>query len=68
MKIWEKYGAIGLGVIGPVIVGSPVIAVIGLILNIDKKKLILYSTIGIFLKAASLAAAAYIGMSFLDFI
>lgn len=68
IHIWEKYGVIGLGVIGSIIVGSPVIAVLGVILNVNKKRLILYTTIGIFIKAVLLASAAYAGFSFLKII
>jgi membrane protein YqaA with SNARE-associated domain len=62
IKIWRKYGVIGLGIIGPVIVGSPVVAALGILLNADRKKLLISSAIGILIRATSFTLAAYYGI------
>jgi membrane protein YqaA with SNARE-associated domain len=49
-KIWNKYGVIGLGVIGTFAVGAPISIAVGVGLNAPLKKLITYCCIGIFIR------------------
>jgi membrane protein YqaA with SNARE-associated domain len=47
VKIWEKYGIIGLGFLGTMIVGAPISIAIGTGLNADLRKLLVWCCIGV---------------------
>jgi membrane protein YqaA with SNARE-associated domain len=46
-RIWNKYGIIGLGFLGTVLVGAPITIATGVTLNADIKKLVTWCCIGV---------------------
>ena len=48
-KIWNKYGVIGLGLLSPLLTGAPLGVALGLMLNAEKKKLMIFVILGIFI-------------------
>jgi membrane protein YqaA with SNARE-associated domain len=47
VKIWEKYGIIGLGFLGTMSVGAPITIAIGTTLNANLKKMLVWCCIGV---------------------
>ncbi len=47
VKIWEKYGIIGLGFLGTMVVGAPISIAIGTTLNANLKKMLIWCCIGV---------------------
>jgi membrane protein YqaA with SNARE-associated domain len=47
VKIWEKYGIIGLGFLGTMVVGAPITIAIGTTLNANLKKMLIWCCIGV---------------------
>jgi membrane protein YqaA with SNARE-associated domain len=46
-KFWSKYGTIGLGFLGSISVGPPISLTVGIALNANIKKLIIWCCIGV---------------------
>jgi hypothetical protein len=61
-KIWEHQGAIGLGLLAPLLTGAPLGAAIGVSLGVEPKKLVLWMSLGIILWSVILTIAAYWGL------
>jgi hypothetical protein len=61
--IWNKYGIPGLGILSPLITGSPLGAAIGISFGADPRKLFIWMTIGIVFWSAILTAAAAFGVN-----
>jgi hypothetical protein len=66
-RIWNKYGIPGLGVLSPLITGSPLGAAIGISFGADPRKLIIWMTIGIVFWSAILTTAAALGVNAFNF-
>ena len=47
LKLWEKYGIIGLGILGTWTIGAPISIAVGVSLNADIKKLVLWCCVGV---------------------
>lgn len=47
MRMWERYGVIGFGLIAPMAVGAQLGVMIGVALNISRRQLMLWMTIGV---------------------
>lgn len=64
MRLWHRYGIIGFGLIAPMTVGAQLGAIIGIALNIPRKKLVLWMIIGVILWSVGLTllAAAGVGL------
>lgn len=60
-RIWDKYGVIGLGLISPLLFGSPVGAAVGIAFGAGKKRLIFWMSMGIILWSFGLTFAIIMG-------
>jgi membrane protein YqaA with SNARE-associated domain len=62
LRIWNKYGVIGLGAIGTFFVGAPVCIALGVGLNANLNKLIFWCCIGVFVRSIVFTLAGHFGM------
>lgn len=65
LKIWEKYGLIGLGVIGTMTVGGPISIGVGVGFNVPINKLVFYCCIGVVARCAIFTFLGEMGMKLL---
>lgn len=65
LKIWEKYGLIGLGVIGTITVGGPISIGVGVGFNAPINKLVFYCCIGVVIRCAMFTFLGEMGMKLL---
>jgi membrane protein YqaA with SNARE-associated domain len=61
-KLWEKYGIVGLGLIGTFTVGAPVSIAVGVGFNVPMPKLLTWCCIGVFLRCAVFTIIGHFGM------
>ncbi len=47
LKLWNKYGIIGLGILGTMTIGAPISIAVGVGLNAEIKKLVLWCCVGV---------------------
>ncbi len=66
-RIWERYGAIGLGLLAPLLVGAPIGTALGLALGAPIRRLLLWVGVGIVLWSVLLTGAGVLGLAGLDF-
>jgi len=59
LKIWEKYGVIGLGLLGTMSVGAPISIGIGVGFNVPTNKMLFWCSIGVLLRCAIFTAIGY---------
>jgi len=50
LKIWEKYGVIGLGLLGAMSVGAPISMGIGVGFNVPTKKMVFWCSLGVLIR------------------
>ncbi|MFH1454367.1 MAG: small multi-drug export protein [Armatimonadota bacterium] len=62
-KVWNKYGAPGLGLLAPLITGAPLGVILGVSLGADRKKLILWINIGVIIWSVILTLAVVLGIA-----
>jgi len=62
IRIWKQYGVAGLGLLGPLLVGAPLGAAIGVSLGAPSTRLLFWMTIGILLWTAGLTVAGVAGI------
>jgi membrane protein YqaA with SNARE-associated domain len=60
-RIWDKYGTIGLGLLGTITVGSPVSIAVGVGFNAPLKKLITFCCIGVITRCVIFTIIGYHG-------
>lgn len=60
-KIWNKYGIIGLGLLGTITVGAPVSIAVGVGFNAPLQKLITWCCIGVITRCLFFTAVGYHG-------
>jgi uncharacterized membrane protein len=65
LKIWNKYGVIGLGLLGTMSVGAPISIGIGVGFNVPTNKMVLWCSIGVILRCALFTAIGYFGLTLL---
>jgi len=63
LKIWEKYGLIGLGVIGTITVGGPISIGVGVGFNVPINKLVFWCCIGVVARCALFTFLGEVGMN-----
>lgn len=63
VKIWEKYGVIGLGILAPWITGAPIGTAIGISLGAPAKKLFFWMLTGILICGAALTIITFMGIA-----
>ena len=62
MRIWNKYGIVGLGFIGTVTVGAPISIAVGVGLNANLKKLVTWCCIGVLTRCIVFTLIGYYGL------
>ena len=62
LKIWQKYGVIGLGLLGTMSVGAPISIGIGVGFNVPTNKMVFWCSLGVILRCAILTAIGYYGL------
>ena len=65
LKIWNKYGVIGVGFLGTVSVGAPISIAVGVGLNADIKKLVTWCCIGVLTRCIVFTLVAYYSLQLL---
>ena len=61
-RIWNKYGVIGLGLLGTITVGAPVSLAVGIGFRAPLKKLITWCCIGVITRCVSFTLIGYYGL------
>jgi membrane protein YqaA with SNARE-associated domain len=61
-KIWEKYGVVGLGILGTFMVGAPVSIAVGVGFNVSMHKLALWCCIGVLARCIIFTLVGHFGM------
>ena len=64
-KLWEKYGIVGLGVLGTFTVGAPVSIAVGVGFNVNMHKLATWCCVGVLARCIIFTLAGYYGMKLL---
>ena len=62
-RIWNKYGIIGLGIIGTLTVGAPASIAVGLGFNASLKRLLTWCCIGVLIRCALFTLIGHYGVS-----
>jgi membrane protein YqaA with SNARE-associated domain len=62
LKIWQKYGVIGLGLLGTMSVGAPISIGIGVGFNVPTNKMVFWCSLGVILRCAIFTAIGYYGL------
>lgn len=62
-RIWRRYGVVGLGLLGPGLVGAPLAAALGLSLGVTWRRLLSWLTLGIVLWSLGMTAFGVVGMA-----
>ncbi|MBP6144928.1 MAG: hypothetical protein KA445_04770 [Sediminibacterium sp.] len=52
LKIWEKYGVIGLGLLGTMTVGAPISIGVGVGFNVPTNKMVFWCCLGVLVRCA----------------
>lgn len=65
LKIWDKYGVIGVGFLGTVSVGAPISIAVGVGLNANIKKLVTWCCIGVLTRCIVFTLIAYYSLQLL---
>lgn len=52
LKIWEKYGIVGLGLLGTMTVGAPISIGVGVGFNVPTNKMVFWCCLGILIRCA----------------
>jgi len=61
-RLWNKYGIIGLGFLGTLLVGAPISIAIGVGLNAGLKKLLTWCCIGVITRCVLFTLIGYYGL------
>jgi hypothetical protein len=62
MKIWDKYGVIGLGLLAPFLLGSFQCALLGLLLGAKPSRMLLWATMGVIVCGSVVTAIVGFGL------
>ena len=62
IKLWNKYGIVGLGFLGTMAVGAPISIAVGMGLNANIKKLATWCCIGVLTRCIAFTAIGYYGL------
>ena len=64
-KLWNKYGIIGLGVLGTITVGAPISIAVGTGLNVNIKQLLVWCCLGVLIRCSLFTTIGHYGMQLL---
>lgn len=62
LKIWNRYGVIGLGFLGTMTVGAPISIGVGVGFNVPVNKLVIWCCVGVITRCALFTSLGYFGM------
>lgn len=62
LKIWEKYGVVGLGLLGTMTVGAPISIGIGVGFNVPTNKMVFWCSLGVLLRCALFTALGHFSL------
>jgi membrane protein DedA with SNARE-associated domain len=65
-RIWQRYGVIGLGLLAPLLIGTPIGAAVGLTLGVPAPRLLWWLSLGIVLWSTILTLAGVLGLAGLN--
>jgi hypothetical protein len=65
LKIWEKYGVIGLGQIGTMTVGAPISIGVGVGFNVPTNKMVFWCSLGVLIRCTLFTAIGHYGLQML---
>ena len=65
LKIWEKYGVIGLGLLGTMSVGAPISIGIGVGFNVPTNKMVFWCSLGVLIRCAIFTTLGHYSMQLL---
>jgi membrane protein YqaA with SNARE-associated domain len=61
-KLWEKYGIVGLGLVGTFTVGAPVSIAVGVGFNVPMHKLAMWCCVGVLVRCALFTTIGHYGI------
>ena len=61
-KLWEKYGIVGLGILGTFTVGGPVSIAVGVGFNVNMHKLAMWCCLGVLSRCIIFTTVGHFGM------
>ena len=64
-RIWNKYGIVGLGFLGTLSVGAPISIAVGVGLNANLQKLLLWCCVGVVIRCLLFTLIGYYGLKLL---
>ena len=62
LKIWEKYGVIGLGLLGTITVGAPISIGVGVGFNVPTNKMVFWCSMGVLIRCAIFTTIGHLSM------
>ena len=62
LKIWEKYGVIGLGLLGTMSVGAPISIGIGVSFNVPTNKMVFWCSLGVLIRCVLFTTLGHYSM------
>lgn len=62
LKIWEKYGVIGLGLMGTMTVGAPISIGVGVGFNVPTNKMVFWCSLGVLIRCVLFTAIGHYGL------
>jgi membrane protein YqaA with SNARE-associated domain len=65
LRLWNKYGIIGLGFLGTMSVGAPISLAVGIGLNANVKKLVIWCCIGVITRCIVFTMVGWYGLKIL---
>jgi membrane protein YqaA with SNARE-associated domain len=65
LRLWNKYGIIGLGFLGTMSVGAPISLAVGIGLNANIKKLVTWCCIGVIIRCTVFTLLGHYGLKLL---
>lgn len=61
-RLWDKYGIVGLGLLGTITVGAPISIAVGTGLNVNIKKLLVWCCVGVIVRCSLFTTIGYYGL------
>ena len=65
LNIWNKYGVVGLGLIGTMTVGAPISIGVGVGFNVPVNKMVIWCSIGVILRCLIFTSLGHYGLKML---
>ncbi|MEY3538962.1 MAG: hypothetical protein RL188_379 [Bacteroidota bacterium] len=62
LKIWEKYGVIGLGLLGTMTVGAPISIGLGVGFNVPTNKMVFWCCLGVLIRCALFTTIGHLSL------